>query len=335
MLRWLYIQLLWLHPPRFRARFGDEMLAIFDQAAAEGSAMPLLLDGVLSLGRQRLFRPAGGQAVARPAAGGVAMFWQSDPDAPRRSSLASGAIGAVATFMLVSYLIAQRGLRSRLHIGSHHPSPSHFLGVTTTAKPMEELAAEVKLKPYPEARRLPDYFRIVIVLAALDLDRDGTISSSEMGKARAALESLDKNRDGKLIAEECGAFFGLRASPGLVSRGRLAFMKTHPVLAVLDLNHDGEISRLEMRGAARNLPVLDRDRDGRLTEAEVRPDPLTGAVLRTIAALDADNDGRVSSTEWASSVDRAMLEQADRNRDGAVDEDELMSELMRRAPPRR
>ena len=32
MLRWLYIQLIWLHPAPFRRRFGDEMLDDFDRA---------------------------------------------------------------------------------------------------------------------------------------------------------------------------------------------------------------------------------------------------------------------------------------------------------------
>ena len=334
MLRWLDIQLLWLHPPRFRSRFGDEMLAIFDQAASVGSPMPLLLDGVTSLVRQLLFRPDVSRPVAE-AASGVPMFWLSDADAPRRRSLASGAIGAGATFAIVSYLIAHGGLRNRLPIGSHHPSPSHILGVSTSAKPVDDLAAEVKVKPYPEPRRLPDYFRIVIVLAALDLDRDGTISMFEMSRARAALETLDKNHDGKLIAEECGAFFGLQASPGVVARGRLAFMRTHPVTAILDLNHDGEISRFEMRTAARSLPVLDSDNDGRLTESEVRPDPLSATVIRIVAALDEDNDGRVSSSEGAASVDRPLLQRADTNRDGFATQDELTSELMRMGPRRR
>lgn len=33
MLRWIYIQLIWLHPAPFRWRFGDDMLDDFDRAA--------------------------------------------------------------------------------------------------------------------------------------------------------------------------------------------------------------------------------------------------------------------------------------------------------------
>ena len=36
------------------------------------------------------------------------------------------------------------------------------------------------------------------VLVALDADKDGEISSSEMENAVAALKTLDKNKDGKL-----------------------------------------------------------------------------------------------------------------------------------------
>jgi len=44
--------------------------------------------------------------------------------------------------------------------------------------------------------------RLHPVLAALDADHDGEISASEMQNAVAALKTLDKNEDGKLVPAE-------------------------------------------------------------------------------------------------------------------------------------
>jgi hypothetical protein len=57
MTRALYRFLLWLHPWEFQERFQEEMLWIFDEAAAQGRVLPLLADGLLSLARQWLLRP--------------------------------------------------------------------------------------------------------------------------------------------------------------------------------------------------------------------------------------------------------------------------------------
>jgi Ca2+-binding EF-hand superfamily protein len=50
-------------------------------------------------------------------------------------------------------------------------------------------------------------------------------------------------------------------------------MRLHPVLAVLDADHDGEISASEILNARAALLTLDKNRDGQLTEGELLPDP--------------------------------------------------------------
>ena len=55
MTRRLYRGLIWLHPPRFRRRFGDEILCIFDEAGAR-AAWVLVADGLASLLRQWVLR---------------------------------------------------------------------------------------------------------------------------------------------------------------------------------------------------------------------------------------------------------------------------------------
>ena len=56
MTRFLYRLLLVLHPTRFRERFGNEMLAVFDDARTSRSGVSLVLSLVWSLIRQRLLR---------------------------------------------------------------------------------------------------------------------------------------------------------------------------------------------------------------------------------------------------------------------------------------
>ncbi len=55
MTRRLYRLIVWLHPGAFARRFGGEMLSIFDEGG-RAFAISLLLDGVVSLGRQWLLR---------------------------------------------------------------------------------------------------------------------------------------------------------------------------------------------------------------------------------------------------------------------------------------
>ena len=56
MTRSLYRCLLRLHPPAFRDRFAEEMLGIFDEAAAAEGVVPLFADGLISLLRQWVMR---------------------------------------------------------------------------------------------------------------------------------------------------------------------------------------------------------------------------------------------------------------------------------------
>ncbi len=55
MRRFLYRALIALHPPRFRERFGDEMMCVFDEAGPDGTVR-LFADGALSLLRQWVLR---------------------------------------------------------------------------------------------------------------------------------------------------------------------------------------------------------------------------------------------------------------------------------------
>jgi len=68
----LYSWIVALHPPKFRKRFGDEMLCIFDEAN-DGGSMALFKDGVASVMRQWLLR-SGAWKVMAAVAGAVAQM---------------------------------------------------------------------------------------------------------------------------------------------------------------------------------------------------------------------------------------------------------------------
>lgn len=54
--------------------------------------------------------------------------------------------------------------------------------------------------------------------------------------------------------------------------GRPRFMTFMPIIVVLDINKDGEISKEEIEKATESLQKLDKDKNGKLTEDELRPD---------------------------------------------------------------
>jgi CubicO group peptidase (beta-lactamase class C family) len=79
MSRALYRGLLYLHPRAFRQRFAEEMLCIFDEAAATHGVLGLFADGFVSLMRQWVVRPESWHlplaAAVRPASAGSSTFF--------------------------------------------------------------------------------------------------------------------------------------------------------------------------------------------------------------------------------------------------------------------
>jgi hypothetical protein len=269
MIRFFYAFLLRMHPARFRRRFSQEMLWIFDQAAPQGRTAPLFGDALLSLWRQWTLRPQFLQQPAtinRAATDGLPSFYLGAGDTPRTSALIHGGLLSLIAFGVVCYTLSHSNSHAFPLLGSHNHSFSHFLETHSVSAARTELSTQVKMKPEPGAYRPSPYFRMMPVLMALDTDQDGIISASEIANSAVALLTLDKNHDNKLSAEECGLGTPHPSGAGLV------FMKLHPVLAALDANHDGEISASEILNAPAALLSLDKNRDGQLTEGELLPD---------------------------------------------------------------
>jgi hypothetical protein len=133
------------------------------------------------------------------------------------------------------------------------------------------------------------------IIAALDTNKDGTLSAEEITNAPAALKTLDKNADGQLTAEE------IRPKPARPGKGGAdrpdgpppgdgpegpegpggpggpggeggprPGMKP-PFMAALDANDDRTVSAEEIANAPTSLKTLDKNTDGQLTPEELMP----------------------------------------------------------------
>jgi Ca2+-binding EF-hand superfamily protein len=116
------------------------------------------------------------------------------------------------------------------------------------------------------------------------------------------------------------------------------------LLAVLDGDHDGELSGAEMDNAAAVLRALDKNGDGRLSGAELgrsSPRQQQGAtaakgqaaapnrkrqgnagVRANLLALDADGDGKLSRSEVPGRMQR-IFDRADTDKNGSLDRAEI------------
>jgi hypothetical protein len=118
------------------------------------------------------------------------------------------------------------------------------------------------------------------IVAALDLDRNGVLSSAEIANAPAILKALDTNEDGVLSPTELRRGSMRRttsvAIPAAV-RQELAsrYASAFNVAFTLDANHDGEIQTMEIANAVSSLKSLDANRDGELTPDELQPTAAT------------------------------------------------------------
>ncbi len=279
MLRWLYIQLIWLHPAPFRWRFGDDMLDDFDRAPHR-ARLRYLADAMASLARQWLLRPEfhhpeAPAATANTLTLGVPLFQTIETYRPRPAALFQGGLLAILSISTAVILIGKAGGIARPFLVGVHSSRPSLLPIDRKSVAAAGLNTTVKLGPDPFEAWLKlarPYFSSLPVLRVLDTDRDFTLSPWEIANAPAALRRLATNPEGRLTAAECGLHIDPNSlSPALLAQLRRRFMTFHPVLAALDADHDGEISAAEIDRAAASLKRLDRNRDGYLTADELVP----------------------------------------------------------------
>ncbi len=114
-----------------------------------------------------------------------------------------------------------------------------------------------------------------------------------------------------------------------------------PVHAALDADKNGEISADEIGQASEVLGKLDKNKDGKLTEDELRPDfsrmrqgggdrptgdrPQTGggSMAERLKEMDKNSNGKIEAEEIPEERRERMLEFLDKNGDNAIDKAEL------------
>ena len=126
-----------------------------------------------------------------------------------------------------------------------------------------------------------------LIVAALDVNKDGVIDAQELANAPAALLALDKNGDGQLTKDELAPPpprppappADAQAGPSATADAQGAppppppphGLGMDPVSKALDANGDGVIDANEIANATAALKALDKNGDGQLTPDELRP----------------------------------------------------------------
>lgn len=163
------------------------------------------------------------------------------------------------------------------------------------------------------------------ILERLDKNGDGLISGEEMPKAgRMDLSKADRNGDGGVDLFE----LTLVLTERMGREGGAGPMAER--LKRMDANGDGAIDKAEWKGPPERFDALDADRDGKITEPELKKalasmggegrwlDRNADAAFRR---FDADEDGKITAEEWKGRPETfGML---DANKDGMVTREEL------------
>jgi len=185
------------------------------------------------------------------------------------------------------------------------------------------------------------------MVSRFDKDADGKLSAGELPEFLASrIAEIDKDGDGLLTAAEIDAMPapprggppGEMGAPGgggmrrgeRDGTGRAVFADPAQLLARIDANRDGKITREELpERLAERLLLADLDQDGAITLDELRKagdKEREEQAKQTLQRLDANQDGKITKEEIPERM-RPRLEALDANRDGVLTLDEL------KAPP--
>ena len=166
--------------------------------------------------------------------------------------------------------------------------------------------------------------RVFPLMAALDANRDGVISESEIAGAAAALKKLDRNRDGKLTAEELRPDMSQRGGQGMRPGGPEGRGPEGRGPEGRGPEGRGPEGRgPEGRGPEGRGPE-GRGPEGRGPEGSPRPE-FAG---RMFEARDQNKDGVLRGDEIPQQL-AERLERIDQNGDAAISREEMKKAMER------
>jgi Ca2+-binding EF-hand superfamily protein len=166
--------------------------------------------------------------------------------------------------------------------------------------------------------------------ASFDLDGNGVLETAT--ELRALLErALDVDGDGKL--DECESV----AVPGSTAPPRRGPRKRGEAASALDRNRDGRLSSKELDPALAGALVLDQDADkqidlqelGAVPRGDLGPRPLLVDALTLLRKLDKNGDGGLERREWPALLQPYLESATDEDRNGRLDERELLPVIAR------
>src|SRR5579864_695893 len=201
MFRIVYSRLLRLHPHRFRQRFGDEMMAIFDHTHGTRARLILLVDAFVSVLRQSTLRPEFLQEPAPSVIDAGPMFYSLEPFKPRRIILVYGAALTLALFCGVCFLF-NYGVNAILPQGFNHAQYGTVTASPALGVQQETVAPSASLSSIPvevPEQILQSYVGVYVVQSpdqvALSITlENGRLSLAIPDQPRIALIPVSQNR---------------------------------------------------------------------------------------------------------------------------------------------
>jgi hypothetical protein len=160
----------------------------------------------------------------------------------------------------------------------------------------------------------PDFIMMLPIMMALDANKDGEISKAEMENASAALQKLDKDKNGKLTEDELRPNFGRRGDDrrGPGEPGRRDGDRRGPDEAGNRRGPGGPGNRegFSVDSFIEKVMSNDKNKDGKLTKEEL-PERMQPMFSR----IDTNKDKEIDKTELTKMAENFKS----RNRSGGRD----------------
>lgn len=184
------------------------------------------------------------------------------------------------------------------------------------AQERKEVPATPKSKTAGEAKSLP--FDVDGFFKDFDKNGDGVLQRDELPPAyQAAFARIDTNKDGKITREE------LIEGIGFLHPRRRPSDLVYMLIEMSDFDAD---SHREVQRAYEVLRSLDKNKDGKIDESEIkegRERIVANRVKFLFDQLDANKDGKISREEAKGRI-RENFNEIDRNHDGFIEREELL-----------